>query len=193
MNYCGIELGTAVIGVQTVLFLFNVGELSIAESEDSDVVKENVGETLESCQEFFFGLGRIAIAPAVLLVGPADSAVFTYEEGSLSIVVLTVVAKTVGPGTEFVEVGEVFCKLNGILFVVVYVVNVGLFNVEVTGGIDAGTSGVCRLGCSVNQVENIVPLLSAPISQVSLKGHQPMIAGWLKSRSTSSSHSGRIP
>ena len=59
MNYRGIKLRAAVVGVKTVLLLLDVGELSVAESEHAGIVKQSVGKSAKTGDELLLGLGRI--------------------------------------------------------------------------------------------------------------------------------------
>ena len=63
MNALHVELFAALIGVDAILLLFHVGELSVAEAADV-VETENIGcQTLQTFIVFFFGFGIVAISP----------------------------------------------------------------------------------------------------------------------------------
>ena len=50
-NLLGGELGTAVVGVQTILLLLHIGQLSVAETEHMRIVQHDIGQTLQPGQK----------------------------------------------------------------------------------------------------------------------------------------------
>ena len=78
----GIELGLAVVGIQTVDLLLDIGQLRIAESTDGRIIQKGMGQTLIALDELFLALGCLAIAPTgVLSRRPADTTVLRDKVG----------------------------------------------------------------------------------------------------------------
>ena len=66
----GVELGGAVVVVDAVLFLFDIGELRVAEASDALDVGNLRDLFFEDGEEFIFGFDFVAVAPCVVGVAP---------------------------------------------------------------------------------------------------------------------------
>ena len=151
-----VELLSAVKGVKTVLFLEDVGKLSVAECTHLGVLKQNVDQTLEALVEFFHILRCFAVAPVVAaLFGdiPEDTAHFGNEVGLSLVLFLLSVVHEHGAFALF-QRNVSFLHRLGILIVVVYVVDIG-DHVNVSRGVDDGTVGIDGSGDVINVSEGV--------------------------------------
>ena len=91
MVFCGVKLELTIVGQKAVLLLLNVGELSIAECEDTRVFKEDIREALEAREELILVLYARAVAPPVFIVThyPRYAAVFADEDGEMRFIHLS--------------------------------------------------------------------------------------------------------
>ena len=149
---CGVEFFLAVIGVDAVLFLFDVGELGVAIPRDVGVVEEYGCEFFDSVIHFFDVGGAFAVAPTAFAVCvlfcfdsvgvPPCAAVFIDDIG-LSLIGHIQFGKA--DGGVFPVVGGYRCisrfEFDGVLFVVVYGVDVRA-DVYVAAGVVAGARWV---------------------------------------------------
>ncbi len=143
-----VEFFPAVIGVDAVLFLFDVGELCVAIPRDVGVVEEYGCEFFDAVIHFFDVGGALAIAPAAFAVCvlfcfdgigvPPCAAVFIDDIG-LALIGHIQFGKA--DGCVFPVVGRyggISClEFDGVLFVVVYGVDV-CADVYVAAGVVAG-------------------------------------------------------
>ena len=160
-KYLHVKFRCSVIAVKTVLLLLNVIKLSVAKTEHLVVVEKCLGKTFITLNKFFFGFGRVAVAPGVVNIAqrPFDSAVFAYKCRLTLCVFLNMVISVVKL-TGFHKLIIVVFKHCNILLIVVNVKYI-CFNVEVTACVYAGT-GVVKSFCAViNRGENIIILFSA--------------------------------
>ena len=63
-----IELCLTVIGIETVLLLFDVGELRIAERADGRILQQRRDKPVIAFDEFRDGLRAVAVTPALCLL-----------------------------------------------------------------------------------------------------------------------------
>ena len=152
---CGVEFFPAVIGVDAVLFLFDVGELCVAISRYVGVVEEYGCEFFDAMIHFFDVGGAFAIAPAAFAVCvlfcfdgigvPPCAAVFIDDIG-LALIGHIQFGKADGCVFPVVRgYGGISClEFDGVLFVVVYGVDV-CADVYVAAGVVAGAR---RVECS---------------------------------------------
>ena len=150
-----VEFFLAVIGVDAVLFLFDVGELCVAIPRDVGVVEEYSGEFFDAVIYFFDVGGAFAIAPTAFAVCglfcfngigiPPGAAVFIDDIG-LSLIRYAQFGEADGCVFPIVRgYGCVCCfEFDGVLFVVVYGVDV-CADVYVAAGVMAGAR---RIECS---------------------------------------------
>jgi len=161
-----IELGLAVVGVQTVLLLLYIGQLGVAQTEHFAVVQKGIGQPLVTGIEILHVHNVLAVAPAsqlvlVLFSGcPADAAVFT-DKGGLAPVGLALVVAVMELALGHQKV-IMLLKDLGILLVVMDAEDVRL-NMVIAAGIDAGTGGVHGFGYVVDQGNGGVKLLAATL------------------------------
>ena len=80
MEHFRIHLRTTVKGIYTVLFLFNVGQLGIAQTKHTGAAQQNLGQTLEARNIFFLGASCRTIAPSGAVNAEANAAVFTVKD-----------------------------------------------------------------------------------------------------------------
>ena len=147
-----VEFFPAVIGVDAVLFLFDVGELGVAIPRDVGVVEEYCCEFFDAVIHFFYVCGAFAIAPAAFAVCglfcfdgvgiPPGAAVFIDDIG------LAPIGRAQfgeADGGVFPVVGGYGCvscfEFDGVLFVVVYGVDVRA-DVYVAAGVVTGARGI---------------------------------------------------
>lgn len=157
-DHFGRELRAAVVGVEPVLFLLDVGQLRVAEGKNLRVVEQRVGEPLQPFEKLLFGLGRVAVTPCTLVHAPADAAVFADEERLAGRVGLALVAlHRLDVGAVQDERSEVLDHRRRFLLVVVDVVNIA-FDVEVPAGVDDGTGRVDRFGRAIDEREQGIVL-----------------------------------
>ena len=150
-----VEFFLAVVGVDAVLFLFDVGELRVAIPRDVGVVEEYGCEFFDAVIHFFNVGGALAIAPTAFAVCvlfcfdgigvPPCAAVFIDDIG------LTLIGHIQfgeSDGCVCPVVGGYRCiscfEFDGVLFVVVYGVDVRA-DVYVAAGVVAGSR---RVECS---------------------------------------------
>ncbi len=150
-----VEFFPAVISVDAVLFLFDVGELGIAIPRDVGVVEEYSCEFFDAVIHFFDVGGAFAIAPAAFAVCglfcfdgigiPPGAAVFIDDIG-LALIGRAQFGEADGCVFPIVGgYGGVSCfEFDGVLFVVVYGVDVRA-DVYVAAGVVAGAR---RVECS---------------------------------------------
>ena len=150
-----VEFFLAVVGVDAVLFLFDVGELGVAIPRDVGVVEEYGCEFFDAVIYFFNVGGAFAIAPAAFAVCglfcfdsigiPPGAAVFIDDIG-LALIGHAQFGEA--DGCVFPVIGGyggVSCfEFDGVLFVVVYGVDVRA-DVYVAAGVVAGSR---RVECS---------------------------------------------
>ena len=152
MNDRGVELRLAVVGVQTIAFLFHIGQLGVAEADVARVVQQGGGQAAVALDELLRGFRALAVAPAAALV-PGDAAVLAdeYRAAGVGLPVGESIPDQRG-------VGRVARAEDGrILLVIVGVEDIGL-HVDATGGIDAGAGGVDGLGDAVGHAHGLVVL-----------------------------------
>ena len=146
-----VHFRLAVIGVNSVLLLLNVGELCVAEAEHIRIAKQNVGQTAVTLNKFFFRLRTIAITPR-LFVGsihrPFDAAILADKHRQTRCVLLAgtvFIAEWAGSLAERIEA---LCEDFRILLVIMHIVNVR-FNVIISARINAWTGRVILFGRTV--------------------------------------------
>src|SRR5262249_24369291 len=83
-----VECRRAVVVVEAVPLLLDVGQLRVAETEEGRVLELRVAQPLEALEPFRLALRSVAVAPVlrVALVGPdpADPAELAHEEGAVA-------------------------------------------------------------------------------------------------------------
>ena len=147
-----VEFFPAVVCVDAVLFLFDVGELGVAIPRDVGVVEEYCCEFFDAVIHFFDVGGAFAIAPATFAVcglfcfdgiGIPPCAAVLIDDVGLALIGRAQFGEA--DGCVFPVVGGYGCvscfEFDGVLFVVVYGVDVRA-DMYVAAGVVAGARGI---------------------------------------------------
>ena len=93
----GGEFEFAPVGEKSVLLLFNVCKLSVAEGENFFVIEKNICKTAKAREKVFFALNALTVAPGgfAAVHNPAYAAVFAYENGKIGFIELSALVHSV--------------------------------------------------------------------------------------------------